>query len=89
MKNNNIIDRVAKQLSNMEKLSKLIIVYGTLISILLFVFSGIVYYCNNIFINSNALMNNCIALMKASVNIFAEVIIGSLVMDNILKTNVS
>jgi len=86
---NNIIEKIAKQLLNMEKLCKAVIAYGTLISILLFVFSAIVYYCNNIYINSYTLTQNCIALMKASVNIFAEVIIGSLLMDNILKMNVN
>jgi len=86
---NNILEKITKQISNMEKLSKGIITYGTMASILLFIFSAAVYYYNNIYINSYTLMNNCIAMMKTSVNIFAEVIIGGLVMDNILKTKVN
>jgi len=86
---NNILEKITKQISNMEKLSKIIIIYGTIASILLFTFSAAVYYCNNIYMNSYTLMNNCIAMMKTSVNIFAEVIIGGLLMDNILKTKVN
>jgi len=82
---NNILERISKQISNLEKLSKAVLIYGTLISILLFVFTAAVYYYNNISINSFTLMNNCIAMMKTSVNIFAEVIIGGLIMDNVIK----
>ncbi|MGE5473089.1 MAG: hypothetical protein ACM3UU_02580 [Ignavibacteriales bacterium] len=82
---NNIIEKITKQLLNMEKLCKLVIIYGTLLSFCLFTLSATIYYYNNIYLNSYILMNNCIAMMKASVNIFAEVIIGGLLMDNVLK----
>lgn len=85
---NNILKKISQQISNMEKLCKIIIFYGTLFSFCLFAFSAAVFYCNNIYINSYVLTNNCIAMMKTSVNIFAEIIIGALLMDNIMKANV-
>lgn len=85
MKNNQIIEKIIKEIDNMHQLPKNILKFGTAISFLLFLGAAFVLGLNNIYFNNNTLMYNCIFLMKASSSIFAEVVISGLIIDFIIK----
>ena len=81
-----IVDKVSQEIKNIGKLPKNIIKYGTLASFLLFLGAAIAFYINNNYFNDHELMYNSISLMKASSTIFAEIIIGGLLIDHLSKS---
>ena len=80
-----IMDKIVKEIENVGKLSKNIIKYGSIVSALLFIGSGTVLTINNFYLYDFNLMYNAISMMKASTTIFAEVVIGGLVIDHLIK----
>ncbi len=78
-------DKIVREIENIGKIPRAIIKYGSVVSVLLFVGAAAVYAYNNYYINSFELMHNCIAMMKTSTTILAEIIIGSLIIDHISK----
>jgi hypothetical protein len=76
-----ILEKITKEIDKVGMVSKNIIKYGTILSLLLFIGAGIVFAVNNYYLKDSTLMFNCISIIKASVSIFAEIIIGGLIID--------
>lgn len=81
-----IMDKIVKEMENIGQLPRAIIKYGTIASVLLFVGASLTYAVNNYYLNDYILMHNTLSLMKVSANIFAEVIIGGLIIDHLIKS---
>lgn len=81
-----IMNKIIKEIGNLSKLPKSIIKYGCIFTLILFFCAAIVYIINNNYFFDNILMYNCIDMMKASTTILAEVIIGALIIDYVIKS---
>ena len=73
--------KIKEQLSNINKLSKNIIIYGSMISFLL-IFIG---FCMLFFSSDNYSCFVAQEFIKASISVFAEVIIGGLFIDLVIN----
>ena len=80
-----ILERISEEIDKVGMISKNIIKYGSIVSLLLFIGAGIVFAVNNYYLQDSTLMFNCISIIKASVSIFAEIIIGGLIIDYLGK----
>ena len=74
-----------KQIQNICTVSKKILKYGIIASAFLFFCAGITYLVNFYYLQDSTLASNSIELIKASVTIFSEVIIGGLIIDYFSK----
>jgi hypothetical protein len=79
--------KMMKHIQNIETISKKIFKYGFLASLLLFFLSGTIYIMNHYFLSDSTLAFNSSQLMMTSINIFAQVIIGGLIIDYFAKSN--
>jgi len=82
----NMISKITKAFCDIGTIPKNIIKYGTIGSILLFICAGITYSLNNFFVNNSVIMYNSIFLIRSSTTIFAEVIIGALVIEHLSRS---
>lgn len=86
---NQIMDKIVKEMENVGKIPRSIIKFGSILSLLLFLGAAFAFAVNNHYFNSFDVMYNSIAMMKTSVTVFAEIIIGALVIDHLSKSNLS
>lgn len=83
---NQLIEKITTEIGKIGKVPKNVIKYGSIVSLLLFIGAGIVFAYNNYFLGDYTLMCNMILLMKSSMTIFAEFIIGGLIIDHLSKS---
>lgn len=80
------LEKIAVEFEKISKLSKLIIKYGTQSFIALFALGTLLIVYNQLFLGFDVgLQFTAISLIKNSFIVFAEVIIGSLLIDYIFK----
>lgn len=82
-----ILSKIVKELSSVGKIPKVIMKYGSLISFLLMFGSLIVMIVNFKTANNNDIYFASKSLMQTCPTLFAESIIGGLLMDYMSKMN--
>lgn len=80
------LEKIHKEFENLNKISKSLIKYGSAFSILILALGSILLIASGTLLNHDYFFElTARAMIKNSTTVFAEVVIGGLLMDYILK----